>query len=512
MARECTIYYTSDTHGCLFPTVYASRGEKPTGLFNCAAAFRKNGNTLVLDGGDTLQGSPLAQYYLAHPECCAAHPMAAAFNAAGCDYFTLGNHDFNYGYDALCAYITAMDAVCVCANVADKTGRMPIRSHVVHTLQNGLRVGVTGVVTDFVNVWERPENLEKLTVTDAFEAAARECAALKAEGCDVTVCIYHGGFERDLATGEVLADTGENMGWRIAEKLSYDVLLSAHQHMSVESAAIGGTHTVQVAAIAVQYARLTVREAPVQGLRADSVSLLCPAGAEHAPEPYHTLLPLENKVQAWLDEPVGRLETPVEPEEKLHAALCGSRVADLFNEVQLAATGADFSSASLGNTPVGLKTPVTMRDITAAYPFANTLVVLEVNETVLRALLERCAAYFTVEDGAVRIADAFLKPKVEHYNYDFFAGFSYAFDVSRPVGSRVVRMEKDGKPLSGKYTLCVNSYRATGTGGYAALRKCRVVSRLNTEVPELITAHIRRAGTVQAAPKTCISVQWSKNK
>ena len=40
-------------------------------------------------------------------------------------------------------------------------------------LENGLRVGVTGVVTDFVNVWEQPQNLEQLRITDAFEAAER---------------------------------------------------------------------------------------------------------------------------------------------------------------------------------------------------------------------------------------------------------------------------------------------------------------------------------------------------
>ena len=66
-----------------------------------------------------------------------------------------------------------------------------------------------------------------------------------------------------------------------------------------------------------------------------------------------------------------------------------------------------------------------MRAITAAYLFSNTLVVLEITEEILRALLERCASYFTLENGTPRVSDAFLAPKVEHYNYDFFAGISY---------------------------------------------------------------------------------------
>ena len=84
---------------------------------------------------------------------------------------------------------------------------------------------------------------------------------------------------------------------------------------------------------------------------------------------------------------------------------------------------------SLGNDPVGLASPVTMRGVTAAYLFANTLVVLEVTEEVLRQTLERCAAYFTLVDGQPQISEEFLLPKVEHYNYDFYAGLAYTFDL-----------------------------------------------------------------------------------
>ena len=75
----------------------------------------------------------------------------------GCDYFTLGNHDFNFGYDALRAYLCAMDGVCLCANVQDLGGVLPLLPETVHTLKNGLRIGITGIVTDYVNVWEQPQ-------------------------------------------------------------------------------------------------------------------------------------------------------------------------------------------------------------------------------------------------------------------------------------------------------------------------------------------------------------------
>ena len=154
MEKTVQIYYTSDTHGHIFPIDYAANCSQNSGLLNMAVQIEKDGNTLVLDGGDSLQGTPLTQYYLENRGRWPIHPVAATFNAMGLDYFTLGNHDFNFGYEALRDYLRAMDGVCLCANVEDLGGELPICPWTVHTLANGLRVGITGVVTDFVNVWE----------------------------------------------------------------------------------------------------------------------------------------------------------------------------------------------------------------------------------------------------------------------------------------------------------------------------------------------------------------------
>ena len=256
MEKTVQIYYTSDTHGHIFPVNYAANCPEKTGLLNLADQMEKDGNTLVLDGGDSLQGTPLTQYYLENRGRWPVHPVAAAFNAMGLDYFTLGNHDFNFGYEALRDYLRAMDGVCLCANVEDLGGELPIRPWAVHTLANGLRVGITGVVTDFVNVWEQPQNLERLRITDAFQAALTACSALR-DQCDVRVCIYHGGFEEELETGRVLSDSGENIACKIARELDFDLLLTGHQHMAVEGVELSGTYAVQPPANAGHFLRIT---------------------------------------------------------------------------------------------------------------------------------------------------------------------------------------------------------------------------------------------------------------
>ena len=503
MEKTFQIYYTSDTHGHVFPVSYASNSPENAGLLNLAAQVEKDGNTLVLDGGDALQGTPLTQYYLEHRGEWPIHPVAAAFNAMGLDYFTLGNHDFNFGYEALREYLEAMDGVCLCTNVEDLGGQLRIRPWAVHTLDNGLRIGITGVVTDFVNIWEQPQNLERIRITDAFRAA---CAALR-DQCDVCVCIYHGGFEEDLATGQLLSDSGENIACKIARDLDFDLLLTGHQHMAVEGVNLSGTYATQPPANAGQFLHMVGQW---DGAKSRFQSNLIPVGGTHPAEPYQSLLPLENAVQHWLDQPIGVLSQAIPLEGKLEAALYGSQVAALFNQVQLTETGADFSCTSLGNDPVGLASPVTMRGVTAAYLFANTLVVLEVTEEVLRQTLERCAAYFTLVDGQPQISEEFLLPKVEHYNYDFYAGLSYTFDLRRPVGSRVIHLTKlDGSPLgSGKFRLCTSNYRATGTGGYEILRKCPVLWRGGTEMPDLTARYIQAHSPMPQLHNVEMRVIW----
>lgn len=506
MLQTFTICFTSDTHGHIFPVNYAANHYEDSGLLNLAAQIQKDENTLVLDGGDSLQGTPLTQYYLEHREHWPIHPAAAAFNAVGVDYFTLGNHDFNFGYDVLREYLNAMDGVCLCANVEDLDGGLPLQKDAVHTLANGLRVGVTGVVTDFVNVWEQPQNLERVRVTGAFQAARTALARLKGI-CDVCVCIYHGGFEEELESGRLLSDSGENIACKIARELDFDLLLTGHQHMAVEQTVIAGTFAVQPPANASRYARITGHfDEPTVHFS----SRLLPVGNRHSEHPFQSLLPLEESVQRWLDLPIGTLIQPIAPEEKLSAALYGSQVASLFNQVQLEATGADLSCTSLGNDPVGLVTPVTMRGVTAAYLFANTLVVLEVTAPVIKAALERCAAYFTLEDGRPRVSDEFLMPKIEHYNYDFYAGISYAFDLRRPIGDRVVHLTRlDGSPLGDRpLRLCTSNYRATGTGGYEILRACPVLWRGSVEMPDLVARYLRAHSPVPSFQNSKLEVLW----
>ena len=206
---------------------------------------------------------------------------------------------------------------------------------------------------------------------------------------------------------------------------------------------------------------------------------------------------MERGAQAWLDQVVGHLETPMLPDTPLRMAAEGSALADLFNTVQLAASGAQLSVTSLANDAAGLPQTVRRRDILNAYPYTNTLTVLEITGAVLRRAMERSAEYFTRNaDGSLRVSDCFLEPKVEHYNYDYYAGVTYAYDIARPVGERVVELTFNGTPVKDTdvFTACLSSYRASGTGGYDGYVGCPIVREIGTEMSDLLLDYFKRYG------------------
>ena len=122
-------------------------------------------------------------------------------------------------------------------------------------------------------------------------------------------------------------------------------------------------------------------------------------------------------------------------------------------------------------------------------------------KAVLKQALERCAEYFDYDPatGNVAISNVFLQPKVEHYNYDFYANLWYEFDLTKPVGERVAVLKKlDGTELEDdkEYTLVTSNYRATGTGGYECIGNAPVIRSFSEEMPDILIDYIRENSPV----------------
>ena len=486
--KNLKIYFTSDLHGYVYPTDYVDRSQKNIGLLNIINQFEKDGNTLIIDAGDTIQGSPFTNY-LSTAEFD-VHPIATIFNKAGYDYITLGNHDFNYGFDYLKKYLCNLDAKCLCANVDDKTNELGILPYDIKTLENGLKVGIIGFTTDFINIWERAENLANFTINDTISSIKPYYDELKGN-VDVLIGVYHGGFEYDLESHKKLSETKENIAYKICNELGFDLLLTGHQHMEISDIDLHGTHIVQTPHNGSKFIELNLEfdNDQIQSV----TSKLIDVELNPNKEMYDKFLPLEEKVQQWLDTPVGFLDTELQPSAHLDMALNGSSLANFINQIQLSESCADIACTSFANVIKGFEKNVTVRDIMSTYPYPNTLVVYEVNRKYLELALERCASYFDFKDGEVTISDRFLKPKVEHYNYDYFANLNYTFDITKEVGNRVTSIVYNGKELDHDTTLklVMNNYRASGAGGYEFYTECKVVKEILMEMPDIIIDYFK---------------------
>ena len=544
MEQKFSIYFTSDIHGYLYPENYADREQKPLGLLAAAGSFCKDANTLVLDGGDMLQGSAFDMYCQKFAGDTTA--QAEAMNAAGYDFVTIGNHDFNYGYEYLTGYLKKLHAKAVCANLRikkEEDAELVKPYHIVR-LENGLRVAVIGIVTDYVNVWEQKENLEYFEIGSPYEALKQAIDEI-GDRADIRVCIYHGGYEADLETGRILSTTGEDIGYQICRTLPVDILLTGHQHMAFSGKWINGTFTAQVPDKAREYLHLSgvaygdglhveaelvpvkeadaeaiysvisgsIRDTETEDKQAEDTETEEKEQLSKMKDAAKALLPFEQKTQTWLDEPLGVLPRELSPDTKIRMAVNGSPIADFINQIQLYYSGAQIACCGLANEVGGFRTSVTTRDVIASYPYPNTLMVLEIDGKTLRKALERTAEYFqpdeSAEDG-IRVADCFIKPKVEHYNYDYFAGIDYVIDAGKPAGSRIVSLLYQGKPVedTDTFSLCLNNYRASGAGGYEMYQGLKVIKEINTEMTELLIDYLGNHPQVELTEEKSYRVIW----
>ncbi|MBS6721234.1 MAG: bifunctional metallophosphatase/5'-nucleotidase [Peptoniphilus harei] len=473
------VIHTSDLHGYFFPTDYLDRERKATGYLSLLNNIKKDDLTILTDGGDTLQGSSFAYYV---KEFLNSDIIADIMQ--NIDYYTLGNHDFNYGYDYLKSYVENMKGKLLCANVTDKTSGIKFSSYAIKEI-NGYKIGIAGIVTDWVNLWEREENLENFEIKDAFTSASEVLEKLKEEKTDFNILIYHGGYEIDLKTGEKLSDTNENVGGKIASELQYDLILAGHQHMEL-SGKIKNTRAI---------------ESPANGSKAAlidldtenkniSVSFIEPRLKKNPLEEKYKAV--EEKVQDYLDEPIAKLTRDYLPDDKIKMATEGSDLADLINKIQLKYTGADISITSFANVISGLKKNLTTRDVLNTYRFPNTALVLEIDGKTLRDALEKNYSYIEY-DGTYKIAKRFLEPKEEHYNFDFFYGIDYDLDLKKEIGKRIGKIYFKGKEIKDydKFSLVMNNYRATGAGGFDMYKNLKVLKNYDIEISEILLDYFR---------------------
>lgn len=507
-AKNITILFTSDVHGYLLPIDYATNHKTKQGLGVLASAINKRdvASSILIDLGDTIQGSPLMYFHHLH-RTVYANPVAVFMNQLDYDYFVPGNHDFNYGKTYLKDFLKQLKAKPLCANIADQQGLLVKHGYDIIEKQ-GWRILVIGLTTKYIPNWENPRNIKGLIFNDPVIEAKKIVDRFKNQ-VDLIVVAYHGGLENDLETHETFVeDTGENQGFKLFASIpEIDILLTGHQHRVIceqlsETAVLmpgsNGSHlgVINVTCDASGHKQIKPSLITAEKLVADA-SLMA------------QIDDIETANQAFLDEVIGHVpDNNLIIDDPQKARIEKHPIVDFINDVQLEASHAMISATSLANTVTGFKDQITVRNVLSTYVFANTLTVVKIDGLHLKSYLEKCATYFVLEDGLVMVNPRFSYPKLEHYNYDMLDGIDYCFDLTKDFGSRVVSMKYQGKEILSNqvFTLVLNNYRATGGGDFEMLKNLPVIREIPFNVAELMIDYIRKHKTLRIKPKKNIKL------
>src|SRR5512143_2260066 len=507
-----TVLHTTDLHGALTAYDYAADRPAARGLVRVAslvgAARAEGAPVLLLDGGDAVSGGALETWYW-HGDRARPEPMMTAMTRLGYDAMAVGNHELAWGPDGAARARRDAGFPWLAANLVRGDGTPAFGTSLVKVL-GGVRVGVVGLATPALPALVDSADMAGLRVLDPVETARAEVRRLReAEHCDVVVVLAHTGLEKDPVTlAARQGDTpGENVGYRLASEVpGVDVLVLGHTHVVVPSAQVGATLVTQAGRNGEALGRVDLvlaRTGPGQPWRlvsrrarvtAVTDSVPADAALEAFAAPYH------EAAQAGLGEVIG---TAAQDIGSPHGRLADGPLWDLVHAAQLEATGADVSLAALSDPAAVIrKGPVTVRDALRAYPYDNTLAVVELTGDQLRQVLERSARAF--EGYAFEYEGApppLLKGSFPGYNLDAAQGVTYEVDLTRPEGGRIVNLFWHGQPLGPdqKLKVAVSSYRLAGGGGYEEIAGAPRLSVRGPEVRQALVDHIRRAGTLQAA-------------
>lgn len=469
----------SDVHGSILAHSYHDNLEKGFGLSRFSSYLSQiEGEYLIVDNGDSLQGSPLLSYD--HSQKNRPVVMAMALNTLNISYYNLGNHDFNYGQERLLHFIEDMDGQLLTSNVLYHN--MPLGKSRIHLTKEGQRIGLIGLCTDYIPHWERPENIEDVLFLNPITVLSQELSLLRNQ-VDIIVVLYHGGLEKDPKTGEATEkDTGENVGYALSQIEGIDVLITGHQHRSLIET-IGSTLLTQSALNALECVELSLVEKKAQ------LNSLANYPVDRLFESKFSLI--EKKTQTWLDQTIGFLPYDIRILDPFKARLYKHALVSFINQVQMEVSGAQLSATALFNEPIGFKSLVSMRDLVSTYIYPNTLVVKKIDGKNLKAYIEKNAEYFSLVGDVIQVNPAFAFPKAQHFNYDMIDGISYTLKISNPIGSRCIECRYHDQSVldSDEFSLVINNYRASGGGDFSMISSLETLHEIQIDMVDILAQY-----------------------
>ncbi len=538
---DLTLLGTSDTHGNVYNWDYYRDAEyddskqndigvaKLATLINQIRRERRGKATLVLDAGDTIQGTPLATYYAKQEPITATgekHPMARAMNVIDYDAVTLGNHEFNYGLPLLDLWIRQLGFPALAANAVNaKTGKPAFLPYVIKKVSLGfaaptLRVGILGLTNPGVAIWDKGNVEGKLRFDDMIATAAKWVPIMRARGADLVLISAHGGDSGTSSYGPELPN--ENPVALIAQQVpGIDAILFGHAHNEVVERFVTNERTgtqVLLSEPSKWGQRLTrmdftlARERGRWTITKKAATMLNTNTVVEDPKVLAAVRAQHQKTVAYVNQVVAQSTVELSAAESRYK---DTPILDFINHVQTEVVGAALAGTAYADLPVlSIAAPfsrtavfpagdVKIRDVAGLYVYDNTLEAVVLSGAEVRAYLEYSAKYFrTLAPGAPVDPEQISDPAVPDYNYDVFSGLDYDIDISKPVGQRITRLVLAGTDTpvadNAQFVVAVNNYRRSGGGNFPGIVKTQVYNA-QQEIRQLLIDWAQARGTIDPA-------------
>ena len=511
------ILQTSDVHGFIHDWDYYGNSQYDQGLAMVQTIVKEERETdpslLLLDGGDTFQGTPLSYYYNVI-ESQVINPMAIAMNAMKYDAMTIGNHDYNYGQMVLEKIMGELNFPVMSANIRDEKGNEKYQPFLIKSVK-GINVGILSLTTTGIPIWEDPSNISGLTFNDAVKTAINYIPRMKVAGAEIIVALAHSGthLETDnprdaqswLLPVSEWSDKGyadvpdQNFIIKLAENVpDIDVIFAGHAHSTIPQSYINGVLIVEpsywgrgISKVSITYNGEEVTEKYGE--------FLSVKGKTPDAEIINLTREYQETVLDYINAPAGYATLPFEGGDQ--ARIKDSPLVDFLNTTQLemaeaAGYPAQIAMAAIFNNEGGFEEgTISIADVYKIYQYDNTLYVLEITGNILRRALEHDAKYWkqisnqNSEDATI---ESLKSGNTRDYNWDMYSGMDYVLDLTKPVGHRVVLLEIDGKQIEPdqKLIIAVNNYRAGGGGGYTMFKEGNILWQSQSVIRDYVVDYI----------------------